>query len=194
MTCFSTSELYESRTESAENISFAETIDEMLGMWKKLRRQANSTNSLNESEIMQQKRIENLSWRMTAKSSDMPTSSISGDATDSQTQGFYSTGSSQKDKSESHSESLFDTKEVPNPSSRVATSPELRYSKTSAEVMPRKKRSDSEDLDQSFQTAGPAPLLPPSPPRPSVSSADIRSFRSALGQVDALLFLFPLCL
>lgn len=93
MTCFTTSELYESRTISEvelENFHQAETIEEILEVWRKNR-------SSNSAETLQQRRMENLSWRMMAATTVPPPSSITTSNKETNKAGFFSTGSHKND-------------------------------------------------------------------------------------------------
>ena len=93
MTCFSTSELYQSRTASEvelENFHQAETIEEILEVWRKNR-------SSNSAETLQQRRMENLSWRMMTATMNTPTSSLTTSNKGNTKAGFFSTGSNKDD-------------------------------------------------------------------------------------------------
>lgn len=80
MTHFSTSELYENRPNTIE--MEPDTIDEMMALWKKNRSTGAPTAALarlsDEMEAFQQRRMENLSWRMMnmSASPSSPRSSI----------------------------------------------------------------------------------------------------------------------
>ena len=92
MTCFTTSELYQSRTASEvelENFHQAETIEEILEVWRKNR-------SSNSAETLQQRRMENLSWRMMTATMNTPTSSLTTSNKGTKA-GFFSTGSNKED-------------------------------------------------------------------------------------------------
>ena len=165
MTCFTTSELYESRTTTEvefENFHQAETIEEILEVWRKNR-------SSNSAETMQQRRMENLSWRMMATTVSPPTSSITTSNKETTKAGFFSTGSN-KDMGESKTEPSPKTARQ-DPQSRTQSSPNLkiRVNQNSSPPPPASisvsasvsalKPNPSNDLS----SMRPSPSLPTSP-------------------------------
>lgn len=93
MACFSTSEKYESRAASnieIDNLRQAETIEEILEMWKK-NRTSISHQFTNDPEEIQRRRMANLSWRMMGDVVAPPPSSVC-QSPSKKNAGFYSTG------------------------------------------------------------------------------------------------------